>query len=241
MTRLTGRRPFGSLWFSLGAVLGVGIGGLSLSTASSQSDEIARLDRAREALFEELVRTRREAVATRSEIEAAARSREEAATREIARLDRARRELFEELVAARRETASLRTELHAAREAQDRLEVKGESNRKEQVPLAAAAMQTGPATPVHGDVPTNAISTPEEPRPAKTQRPGHASRILTSAPRTQASPAKIVRPKGGAAVTPKALAKPSAPTRASEFAAGSAPVAPTPPAPPLPSLLRLSH
>jgi hypothetical protein len=66
------------------AAFGLGIGWLSLADASPE-EEIARLDRVRQNLFEELVQTRREVASVRAELEAMTRARDQAET-ELARL-----------------------------------------------------------------------------------------------------------------------------------------------------------
>jgi hypothetical protein len=66
------------------AVVGLGIGSVT-GAAASPEDEIARLNRVRANLFEELVKTRAEAAAARAELDAAVRGRE-AAEAELARL-----------------------------------------------------------------------------------------------------------------------------------------------------------
>jgi hypothetical protein len=66
------------------AVVGLGIASVT-GAAASPEDEIARLNRVRANLFEELVKTRAEAAAARAELDAAVRGRE-AAEAELARL-----------------------------------------------------------------------------------------------------------------------------------------------------------
>ena len=66
------------------AAFGLGIGWLSLADASPE-EEIARLDRVRQNLFEELVQTRREVASVRAELEAMTRARDQAEA-ELARL-----------------------------------------------------------------------------------------------------------------------------------------------------------
>ena len=73
------------------AAFGLGIGWLSLADASPE-EEIARLDRVRQNLFEELVQTRREVASVRAELEAMTRARDQAEA-ELARLDISKREL----------------------------------------------------------------------------------------------------------------------------------------------------
>jgi TolA-binding protein len=57
--------------------LGIGIGWMSLANASPE-EEIARLDRVRQKLFEELVQTRREAASARAELEEMRKARDQA-------------------------------------------------------------------------------------------------------------------------------------------------------------------
>jgi TolA-binding protein len=59
------------------AAFGLGIGGMSLANASPE-EEIARLDRVRQKLFEELVQTRREAASARAELEEMRKARDQA-------------------------------------------------------------------------------------------------------------------------------------------------------------------
>jgi rare lipoprotein A (peptidoglycan hydrolase) len=68
-------------------IVGLGLGWATESAASAE-DEIARLDRVRANLFEELVRARAEVAAIRAELEAVNRARD-AARAEIARLKKA--------------------------------------------------------------------------------------------------------------------------------------------------------
>jgi hypothetical protein len=66
------------------AVVGLGIASVT-GAAASPEDEIARLNRVRANLFEELVKTRAEVAASRAELEAAVKERE-AAEAELSRL-----------------------------------------------------------------------------------------------------------------------------------------------------------
>ena len=66
------------------AAIGLGIASVTGAVASSE-DEIARLNRVRANLFEELVKTRAEAASARAELEAAVKARD-AAEAELARL-----------------------------------------------------------------------------------------------------------------------------------------------------------
>jgi hypothetical protein len=59
------------------AAFGLGIGWMSLADASPE-EEIARLDRVRQKLFEELVQTRREAASARAELEEMRKARDQA-------------------------------------------------------------------------------------------------------------------------------------------------------------------
>jgi hypothetical protein len=71
---------------SLAVVAGVGLGiACATGVVASPDDEIARLNRVRANLFEELVKTRAEAATARSELEAAVKARE-AAEAEVTRL-----------------------------------------------------------------------------------------------------------------------------------------------------------
>src|SRR3712207_8905868 len=66
------------------AAIGLGIASVSGAVASPE-DEIARLNRVRANLFEELVKTRAEAASARAELEAAIQARD-AAEAELVRL-----------------------------------------------------------------------------------------------------------------------------------------------------------
>jgi hypothetical protein len=77
-------RTLRTISFTLVAAVGLGITGMS-AVAASPEDEIARLNRVRANLFEELVRTRAEAASARAELEAAIKARD-AAEAELARL-----------------------------------------------------------------------------------------------------------------------------------------------------------
>lgn len=71
---------------SLAVVVAVGLGMACASgVVASPEDEIARLNRVRANLFEELVKMRAEAATTRSELDAAVKARD-AAEAEVARL-----------------------------------------------------------------------------------------------------------------------------------------------------------
>ncbi len=77
-------RTLRSISLTFVAAVGLGITGMS-AVAASPEDEIARLNRVRANLFEELVRTRAEAASARAELEAAIKARD-AAEAELARL-----------------------------------------------------------------------------------------------------------------------------------------------------------
>jgi hypothetical protein len=129
-----------ALWITAGAVVALGLGCLSLAAASPE-EEIARLDRIRANLFEELIRTRREVVSVRAGLQA-----------EVMRLDQVRANLFEELVRARREVTSARAQLEAASTDRDRANAElarinqaGTLPNEPSAELAAAAPQLPPA------------------------------------------------------------------------------------------------
>ena len=84
MTRLLDKKAWRTIGFV--AVATIGLSG-SWTTVSAQSpeNEIARLNRVRANLFEELVKTRAEAAAARAELDAAIKAREHAEA-ELARL-----------------------------------------------------------------------------------------------------------------------------------------------------------
>jgi len=84
MSRSLTKKILRSTTFAAVAALGIGIGGAT-GVAASPEEEIARLNRVRANLFEELVKTRAETAAARAELEAATRARE-AAEAELARL-----------------------------------------------------------------------------------------------------------------------------------------------------------
>jgi hypothetical protein len=124
------RRPLQATTVAIVACV-VSIAALTLSLAAAPEDEIARLNRVRQTLFQDLVKARSDAASARAEAEAAAKALQhsqaelsrlravtvaaDAAEKEIARLDRVRQTLFTDLVKARSDAAALRAELEAAR------------------------------------------------------------------------------------------------------------------------------
>ncbi len=143
MASSTGKKSLPLGWMAAGTLFSLGIGGLSFAVASSHGgediarvervranlsqelaearreteaarSEIARLDRVRADQFGDLVAARRELASVRADIQAQSAARTTAQSAEIARLDRVRQTLFEELVGTRRELISARTELQAA-------------------------------------------------------------------------------------------------------------------------------
>src|SRR4051812_24798537 len=84
MSRPQTIRTLRSIGLTVVTAAGLGIAGMS-AVAASPEDEIARLDRIRANLFEELVKTRAEAATVRSERDAALKERD-AAEAELARL-----------------------------------------------------------------------------------------------------------------------------------------------------------
>jgi hypothetical protein len=84
MSRLQTNKILSLISLAVVAALGLGIASVT-GAAASPEDEIARLNRVRANLFEELVKTRADAAAARAELEAAIKGRE-AAEAELARL-----------------------------------------------------------------------------------------------------------------------------------------------------------
>ena len=84
MSRPQTIRTLRSISLTVVTAAGLGIAGMS-AVAASPEDEIARLDRIRANLFEELVKTRTEAATARAERDAALKERD-AAEAELARL-----------------------------------------------------------------------------------------------------------------------------------------------------------
>ena len=84
MSRPQTIRTLRSISLTVVTAAGLGLAGMS-AVAASPEDEIARLDRIRANLFEELVRTRAEAASARAELEATIKARD-AAEAELARL-----------------------------------------------------------------------------------------------------------------------------------------------------------
>lgn len=87
MSHQTSRGSLHSASFAIVAAVAFGIASVSAAGASPE-DEIARLNRVRASLFEELVKTRAEAASARAELEAAIKARD-AAEAELARLKEA--------------------------------------------------------------------------------------------------------------------------------------------------------
>jgi hypothetical protein len=189
--RMGGGTPC-SLGIAAGAVVALGIGGLSVAIAEGGAEgarverartdearelgevrraaeaarlEIERLDHVRANQFQELVGLRREAASLRKELEAAVTARSEADAAEIARLDRVRQNLFEELVGTRRELASAQARLQA------------EASAPHQVELSRTEQQTG----------SLARQSPE----TSAQRPPLQTSAAISPPRDRTRPADM--------------------------------------------------
>jgi hypothetical protein len=84
MIRLLDKKAWRTIGFVAVATIGLS-GSWTTVSAASPEDEIARLNRVRANLFEELVKTRAEAAAARAELDAAIKAREHAEA-ELARL-----------------------------------------------------------------------------------------------------------------------------------------------------------
>ena len=167
MIRWTGGGTPCSLGIAAGAVVALGVGGLSLAVASSEGRvegarveqargdeareleearraaeaarvEIERLDRVRANQFQELVGLRREANSLRKELEVAVTARSEADVAEIAHLDRVRQNLFEDLVGTRRELASAQARLQAGASAPHQVELSRTGSLARQSPEMSA-------------------------------------------------------------------------------------------------------
>jgi hypothetical protein len=77
MPSSTGKSASHSLCAAVLTIVGLGVGSAT-AFAASPEDEIARLNRVRANLFEELIKTRAEAAAARAELDAAIKAREQA-------------------------------------------------------------------------------------------------------------------------------------------------------------------
>jgi hypothetical protein len=126
------RRPLQTTTIAIVACV-VSVTALTLSLAAAPEDEIARLNRVRQTLFQDLVKARSDVAAARAEAEVANKALQQAEAelehlrakavaadateREIARLDRVRQTLFADLVKARSDAAAVRAELEAVRTA----------------------------------------------------------------------------------------------------------------------------
>jgi hypothetical protein len=141
------------LWVTAGAVAALGLGCLSLAAASPE-EEIARLNRIRANLFEELLKTRREVVSVREGYRA-----------EVTRLDQVRANLFEELVRIRREAAAARAQLEATSTDRDRAHAElarvnqtGSLAREPSAEVGAADPQIRPAAATESPPPPTAAA-----------------------------------------------------------------------------------
>jgi hypothetical protein len=194
MASSTGKNALSLGWMAAGTLFSLALGGVSFAVAASQGGEdIARLERARANLFQELAAARRETESARSEtarldrvragqfgelvalrrelasaragFETAAAARTAAQSAEIARLDRVRQTLFEELVGTRRALMSARVELHAA--AQARSEADASRTGQTGLPMKEAYANVSAAAgdaPIHAD-PTAAVPADRTLRP----------------------------------------------------------------------------
>jgi len=151
------------------AAFGLGIGWLSLADASPE-EEIARLDRVRQNLFEELVQTRREVASLRAELEAMTKARDQAEA-ELARLKQQaaspKPEAQEAGLPASKEEAARQPEAGQADDA----------SPKDVAPRHAAHPAPAAGAPPHRKV-RSAVSTRETMRPENT----HPVRRASDAP-----------------------------------------------------------
>lgn len=237
------------LWVTAGAVAALGLGCLSLAAASPE-EEIARLNRIRANLFEELLKTRREVVSVREGFQA-----------EVTRLDQVRANLFEQLVRTRREAAAARAQLEAT--ATDRDRANAELARVNQTgslarePLAEARTadpQIRPAAAI-GSAPPPTAAAAQEPA-AKMPAPGPAAdttsksnlKVQEKAVRTERSaptPARKASRRIGLRTAARVPAKMTVSnpkeTERAEIYSSWATARPAAPAGSLPSILRLQQ
>ena len=222
MIRRTGGGARGFLGVAAGAVVALGIGGLSLAIAASEGGEdsarveqargnaaqelvearraaeaargeIERLDRIRANQFQELVTLRREAASLRQELEAAVTARAEVDTAEIARLNRVRQNLFEELVGTRRELAAAQARLQTAASAPVPAEL---TDRGQQTGSLASQAPVSSAQRLMHRISAGTSATRAVTRPAGTSvQRGPVAAIISPAPARPSSLAKTPSPR----------------------------------------------